>query len=406
MAKTMYSYKARNNKGDEINSTMEAESIADLLSKVKAQNLTLVKYAVAKSTDAPKKAEITGTVKMKDVLPFTHHLKTLYSAGVPLISGLEDLKGETSNPYFAQVLDNVCMALKNGSSLSDALAAYPKVFPKIYIALIRVGEATGNLDTALDSLIRFIERREETKGRLVSAMIYPVTLSFAVFCLILVLLLYLLPKIVQVYSDAGVLLPFPTRVIQGASNFLINNALILIVLAIAGVFMIIISRRNPGMRLTTDKWLLNLPLFGPLIIKDNASAFCSTLASLQKSGVDVSDSLGYCEEVLSNHYLKKKIQQVSKAIQEGERFSVAMKATEVFPSLVVTMVKVGDEAGKLDESLQKVCIFYDQEIPNSIKRFLQITENLIIFGAGGIVLFIIMGTLMPIYDLLKIVGKK
>lgn len=143
MAKTLYSYKARNNKGDEVNSSMEADSIADLLSKVKAQNLTLIKYAVAKSTDAPKKTELTGSVKMKDVLPFTHHLKTLYSAGVPLISGLEDLKGETSNPYFAQVLDNVCMSLKNGSSLSDALAAYPKVFPKIYIALIRVGEATG-----------------------------------------------------------------------------------------------------------------------------------------------------------------------------------------------------------------------------------------------------------------------
>lgn len=403
MAKMIYSYKARDNQGNEHTGSLEADSVGDLINKLKGQGLILIKQTVTGET--AKKAEVVGTVKMKEVLPFTHHMRTMYSAGVPLLSGLEDLKGETNNPYFAKIIDNLCLSLKNGSSLSDALSNYPQTFPKIYIALTRVGEATGNLDIAFESLINYLERREDTKGRLIGAMIYPATLIFAVTILILVLMLFLLPRIMGVYLQTGIELPLPTKILVAISNFLVTNILPILAIVSAIVGMIWYSRVNPVLRVKTDRWLLKLPVLGPLFVKDAASSFCNTMSALQKSGVDINESLTYCEEVITNHYLKKKIQQLSKAIQEGERFPVAMKATDVFPSLVVTMVKVGDESGKLDSSLKQVCEFYDREIPMAIKRFIQIMENLIVFGAGGVVLFIILATLMPIYSLVKILRK-
>ncbi len=402
MAKIMYSYRARDIQGKETSGNMEAESVSDLINKLKAKNLILIKQSTGKMD---KKEDIVGSVGMKDVLPFSHHLRTMYSAGVPILSGLEDLKHETANPYFAKVLDNICTSLKNGTSLSDSMAMYPHVFPKIYVAMTKVGEATGNLDIALDSLINYLERREETKGRIVSAMIYPVALSVAVTGLILLLLLFLLPRITKLYTDTGIDLPGPTKFLMAVSAFLWGNLLWLFLLAIGVGFFIYICRTNPQLKLKTDELMLRLPFFGDLMTKDAASAFCNTLASLQRSGVAINDSLKFCEDVVGNTYIKKKITELSRAIQEGERFPVAIKATGVFPSLVITMVKVGDESGKLDESLRKVCEFYDKEIPLAVKRFMQIMENMIIFGAGGAVLFIILATLMPIYKLIEIIRK-
>ncbi len=403
MAKMIYSYKARDIQGNESTGSIEADSVADLMGKLRGKGLTLIKHSTTGSVS--KKQEIVGAVKMKEIIPFTHHLRTMYGAGVPILAGLEDLRHETTNPYFSKILENICLSLKNGTALSDALTMYPKVFPKIYVAMAKVGEATGNLDLALDSLISYLERREETKGRLVSAMIYPIVMIFAVLCLVVILLTFLLPRITKLYTDTGIDLPGPTKFLMAISDFLIGNAIPLLALVGAIGFGIYMCRTNPTLKLKTDEFLLKVPFFGQLMIKDAAAAFCNTLSALQKSGVAVNESLKFCEEVVANTYLKKKIMELSRAIQEGERFPVALKNTGVFPSLVVTMVKVGDESGKVDESLRKVCEFYDKEIPMAIKRFMQIMENLIIFGAGGVVLFIILATLMPIYKLVQVIRK-
>lgn len=404
--KITFSYRAVDIRGTEESGSMEADSQADLMMKLRNKGLTLVKCSATGSVT--KKQEVIGSVKIKEILPFSHHLRTMYSAGVPILSGLEDLKQETTNPYFAKVLDNITLALKNGSSLSDAMAAYPQIFPKIYIAMTRVGEATGNLDMALDSVIAYLERREETKGRIISALIYPVVLSMAVFMLILILLFFLLPRITKIYTDAGVKpdkLPGPTRFIIAMKDFLGDNWMILLALGVLAFIGLIVCRKQPNLRVKTDEMLLRVPFFGSLMLKDAASSFCNTLASLQRSGVSVNESLKFCEDVIANSFIKKKISDLTRSIQEGERFPIALKKTGVFPSLVITMVKVGDESGKLDASLKQVCEFYDREIPAAIKRFMQISESAIIFGAGGIVLFIILATLMPIYQLVTLMKK-
>jgi len=405
-SKIIYSYRAVDIKGIETTGNMEADSQADLMQKLRNKGLTLIKCSATGSMT--KKQEVAGSVSIKEILPFSHHLRTMYSAGVPILSGLEDLKQETTNPYFAKVLDNITLSLKNGSSLSDAMAAYPQVFPKIYIAMARVGEATGNLDSALDSVIAYLERREETKGRIVSALIYPVVLCTAIFILVMILLFFLLPRITKVYEDAGVTpdkLPGPTRFVIGLKDLLVEQYPIILGVIFLGTIFLITCRKQQNLRIKMDEMLLKFPFFGSLMLKDAASAFCNTLSSLQKSGVSVNESLKFCEDVIANSFIKKKITDLTHAIQEGERFPVALKRTGVFPSLVITMVKVGDESGKLDASLKQVCEFYDKEIPAAIKRFMQLTESAIIFGAGGIVLFIILATLMPIYQLVTLIRK-
>ena len=292
MAEKLYSYNARDNNGNEVKGSMEASSVADLMTKLRGQGLILVKHSISK-TAAKQTTEAIGAVGMKDIIPFTQHLRSMYSAGVPLLTGLEDLKNEAQNPQLAQILDNVCGSLKNGVSLSDALRNYPNTFPKIYIALAKVGEATGNLDVALESLVKYLKRRQETKGRLVGAMIYPAVLIVAVIGLILVLLTFLLPKIAKVYVDAGIDLPGPTKFLMAVSGFIVSNWLILTILLLIFIGFVIFSRTNTQLRLTTDRWILKVPFFGTLLTKDAAATFSNTLSTLQKSGVEINESLGY-----------------------------------------------------------------------------------------------------------------
>lgn len=403
-----FAYKARDKAGKEVKGKMRAESLAHLTLQLKEQGLTLIECLKGAE---PAKARVpvataATKVKMKYIIPFTHHLKVLYGAGIPLITGIENLQKDAPHPSLKRLLENVKSSLEEGNSLSESFAKYPRTFPPIYIAIVRIGEATGNLDQVLGRVADFLERGQETKSRLTQAMIYPLVLGGAVFGLILLLLLFLLPRITDVFEKTNIELPTPTIMLRNISHFITGNILILGGAALALIIFLIMTRKVKALKQPTDKLLLKIPIFGTLLLKDAASSFSYTLSILYKSGVEINEALTYCQEITNNLHIRAMIEKAKVYIENGEPLAVALEDTKVFPPLVMTMVKVGDDTGKLDETLEKVCEFYDREIPIAIKNFMSLLEPAIIFGAGGIVIFIILATLMPIYKIIQVIGKR
>ncbi len=399
-SKMVFTYKARNFGGQEVVGKQEASNMADLTIQLKEQGLILIKGKKEKKKAAPI-VLFEGKVPLKELIPFTHQMRILYAAGVPILAGLEDIKDVSKNPSMQRAIGNVCQTLKNGSSLSEAMSQHPKAFDKLYCGITQVGEATGKLDVALERLAHYLEKRLETGNRIKSAMIYPTMLCSAIGALVLLLLTVVLPSIMELFTNNNAVLPVPTQIVMFLSDWLTGNWPLLLIFMIASIICLVVGRRIPRTRHMMDFLMTKLPIFGTLVVKDAASAFSNTLATLYKSGINISDALVHCEEVVGNTYIKNGIHRARLAVEEGGALFESLRDTGTMPPLVISMIKVGEESGNLNETLEMVCKFYDEEIPRAIKTFMGLLEPTIIVVAGGLVAFIILATLLPIYTLMQ-----
>ena len=396
MAKTTFRYQAMDKSGRAQVGFATVESAQALERTLAAKGLTLTDVQVV--TEGAR-ALRGAKVKPKHLITFTLHFVALFSAGVPLLTALDDLAKGTESPTMKAVIAEITEQVRGGTALSRALAQFPKIFPETYVTLVEAGEAAGRLDSVMTRIAEYLEWTEETKGAVQSAMIYPIILMGAVFGLVIMILVVLIPRLRLIFDGAGFALPVPTQIVLWVSDTLTLQWPLCILTAVVLVmsFMGIASTKKG--RWTIHFLQLTLPVLGPLVRKVCAARFTSTLSNLLSSGVDMVHALEITARVAGNQLFEDAIVDANERVRRGEALGDALDKSKVFQPLVISMIHAGERTGTMDTTLATVNRFYDKEIPASVKRLLAMMEPCIIVVAGGIVGFIIAAAMMPIFKL-------
>jgi general secretion pathway protein F len=332
-----------------------------------------------------------------DILTFTTELSSLLGAGLPLDRSLNILSDISESGEMKNIIKSVLKSIREGSSFSDALQKHPRVFPKLYVNMIRAGEAGGVLDVVLDKLNEFLESSRELKDHVFSAMIYPVILLFTGGASIVVLLTWVLPKFSVIFSEMHTQLPASTRMIIGFSEAIASYWWILLACAAGGWVVFRNYVKTPAGRLQWDSF--KLKLMGDVIRKIETARFARTLGTLLRSGVPLLQALHNSKDIINNQVIASAIDTVSRGAKEGKGIAAPLAAANVLPALALSMIKVGEETGQLDTMLLKVAVTYEKSLRIAIKRFVSLMEPALILGMGLVIGFIVLSMLMAIFSI-------
>ncbi len=339
-----------------------------------------------------------GRVRQRDLLLMTQELAALLSAGLPLDRALSVVTGLTKKAEFHQAIEQILRHVQRGKSLAEALAEYPKIFPPLYINMVKAGELGGFLNTALTRLAEYVERAQEVQDEVKSALAYPTILVCAGGAAIVLMFTFVLPKFAVLFEDMGEALPASTRFLLVVSHF-IRDYWWLLALSVAacgaGLWRYLAS---PQGRLTWDGWSLRIVLIGQLLQKREVGRFARTLGTLLKSGVPLLQAMELVEEVVGNRVISRTLTDVRVGVQEGEGIAGPLAASGVFPSLALQMVSVGEETGQLDEMLIQVAEYYEKDTRNQLRRLTSLVEPVLILTMGLIVGFVVIAMLLGLFS--------
>lgn len=394
-----YTYTAKDGPQDSKQGYIEAESEQDAVNKLVGMGYfpTSVKY----ETLSLDKQAVFGMrrIPQKEIVLFTRQLSSLIDSGVNILNALNLVSAQAANKHLSVVLNDISGRIKDGKSLSDSLAAFPNLFSNLYCAMVRTGEASGKLNSALKSMTEFLEEQEEFKSSLRGALIYPAIVLIVSILTVVGLLVFVIPRLVGTLQDMGAALPLPTKILVDTSAFIRGYWwLIVCVIAIA-VFLIQRMRASPKGRVSWDNFKLGLPLFGQILLKSELSRLTRTLSLLLSSGLPITPALDISGSILENQPLKQEVVRFKEEINRGSSLSASLKSSKLFPELIVNIVAIGEETGSLDKSLMRVAEDYEKEVGRSLKDFITLLEPVIILVMGAIVGFIVLAMLLPIFQI-------
>ena len=342
-------------------------------------------------------------INRKDLTIVTRQLAILLGAGLPLIRSLRTLESQAKNPAVKIILGKTADTVEGGATFAEALSEHPKSFDKLYLNMVRAGEASGAMEVILDRLASFMEKAARIAGKVKSAMIYPTVVLTVSISAIIALMVLIVPNFSKIFADLlpGEPLPGFTNLIIGISNTLISHWY----MYVGGVGSVVVSYivivRIPALKWYVDWVKYNMPLFGPIISKTAISRFSRTLGTLMSSGVPVLSSLAIVKETSGNETVAIAIQKVHDAVKEGEGISKPLGGTKIFPDMVISMVEVGEETGKLPEMLDKIANTYDEEVDNAVGALTSMIEPLMIIGLAVIVGSIVIALFMPLAKIIE-----
>ncbi|MEO8195418.1 MAG: type II secretion system F family protein [Thermoanaerobaculia bacterium] len=340
-------------------------------------------------------------VGAKRVAIFTRQFSVMLDAGLPLVQCLEILGEQEEHRTFREIIQQVRTDVESGSNLADAMRKHPKAFDNLYVSMIAAGEAGGILDVILQRLATYIEKVVRLNAQVQSALIYPVSIIVIAAGVVTIILWKVIPVFAQLFAGLGGELPFLTRAVVGASNFL-GRFFPLIIIAI---FLIIAAvkkyHKTERGRRVIDGFMLKLPVVGMLVRKIAVARFCRTLSTLTASGVPILDGLEITAKTSGNAIVEDAIMAVRKSVEEGKTISGPLAETKVFPPMVVQMVNVGEQTGALDQMLSKIADFYEEEVDTAVAGLMKLLEPLMIVVLGGIIGTIVTAMYMPMYAILQ-----
>ena len=397
-----YSYTASDSLGKVLHGVIPAENDLDLANKVSGLGHYLIR---AKVVANPVKVNYRlRRLKPRDVLTFTIHLYALLDSGAHLSSALGDLARDAAVDDVRKLIEDIRLRVEGGMSLRESLSYHPKSFPKIYTAVVGAGESTGKLLSALKDLIGLLEWQLELRSKMTEAMVYPLTLICAMMGVVILLVVKVIPIFEPLFAQGGISLPLPTRIVLGVSSFVRSFWYLCLATPVLLVVGYKFYYSTPGGRYVIDNFKLKLPVFGELLRKVALSRFCRTFAISLKSGVTVLSSLDIASEVVGNIRLERSVAKARDSVNVGEKISTSLQATGDFPPLVVRMIGVGEQSGSLPEALDKVNLFYDREVPATIKMMFTFFEPAMIVVIGVVVGGIAISVLLPMFQLAQVIG--
>ena len=345
-----------------------------------------------------------GRVGSQEFLVFNQELATLLKAGMPLVQSLDILRQRVSNATFKAALDVIHEKVRAGTALSDAFAERPDLFPAIYSASLMAGERSGNLDDVIRRYVAYEKIVSSVRRRTVSALIYPAVLVLMMFGLIGIIVLRVVPAFSDFYANFGRQLPFSTRVIVGVSNLVVSNIWLIVIGLAALVVGVAAWARQPGQRARFHRFLLELPWAGETFRKFATSQLARTLATLLGGGIPLVHALEIAGRSIGNQHLSTQLEKVNQQVREGQSFADGLRGIGVFPDVAVKMVEVGESTGALQEMLNSLADFYDEEIETEVGRFITLVEPILLVVMGVIIAFVVLALYMPLFELTSLVG--
>ena len=401
----LYQYQAFDQAGVLHKGSEDAVSESDLRQRLRSQQLYPKEIRVSRNTShsfLPKR----GTNYKRALTLFTRQFEVLMDATIPYDKALQLIIEQTEDMGFKEILAEVRARVVEGGSLADALQLYPKIFPEMYISMIRSGENSGNLGTILKRLADYYETQERLRGRLKSAMIYPAFMLVFSLLVVVFMVTYIVPKITQIFASKGTLLPLPTRILMGLSDFMVHSWYLVLIGLVILIFGFSAFLRSEFGKKVLQQLQLKAPLIGPLMQKVLIARFCQTLGTLLGSGVDLKTALEISRHVVVNQLL---IEQLNKMIIEvnnkGIPLSAAMGRTGYFPDYVQYVVAIGEEAARVDELLERVANRMQEEVSRLLEGLTALLQPTMIVLMGGIVGFIALSVLLPMLNMNQLLGR-
>lgn len=393
-----FQYKAIDQDGHRARGRLDAYNEVDLELRLRKMGLDLItSRMLAKNAPAIGSSSITR----QDLITFCFDMEQISRAGIPLVEGLRDLRDGLTNPRFREVLTSTLEDIEGGKTLSESLAAYPKVFNKVFLSLIRAGELSGQLTEVFENLGATLRWQDELIAQTRKLLIYPAMVFVVVGAVVIFLLLYLVPQIVGLLKTMGLELPLQTRILIALSEFTANYWYLLIVVPVLvvsiGGFAV---RASPRAKYAFDYLLLRLPVIGQILQKILLARFANFFALMYRSGITVLDAMQTSEEIVANDYVADGLRRASQQINAGENLSEAFQNLGMFPPLVVRMLRVGETTGALDTALMNITYFYNRDVKESVDKALKLLEPMLTLFLGIILALILFSVLTPVYDIL------
>ncbi|MFH2047495.1 MAG: type II secretion system F family protein [Pseudomonadota bacterium] len=390
----VFSYRTSTRSGEILEGVIEAADENSAIKRLKDTGVIPLKVTAQKEIFKIK----TGLRSSKaDIQAFTEELSVLINAGLPLDKSLDIILHVTENSGMKSIVQSLQRSVREGSSFSDALIKHPRIFPRLYINMVRAGEASGVLHVVLEKLNEFLESSKELKDNIISSMIYPSILIITGGISLIVLMTFVLPKFSAIFAELGGALPLPTRILISASKAIKAIWWLLLPAIIAGWIAVKYYISTPGGRYKWDA--IKIKSVGDLIAKLETARFCRTLGMLLKSGVPLIQALNNAKDVISNQVFASALNAVSKGAKEGRGIVLPLTEANIFPPLALSMIKVGEDTGQLDDMLLKVASTYEKALRETVKRFMSLLEPLMILLMGLIIGFIVISMLIGIFSI-------
>lgn len=395
----LFAYTAVDPSGRTVRATIEADDERLVLAKLREQSLTATE--IKKAGKSGMKSFGKKKFKPKSLVVFSRQFATMIDAGIPILRCLEIMHSQMKDAGLKEALESITVDVKGGAQLNDALAKHPRIFNKLYVNMIRAAELGGILDTILDRLSGFLEYEAEIKGKIKSAMMYPVLVLIFSQIMLFVLFSFVLPKFKEIFTGMNVEMPPVTKALFAMGDFMQHFWWMILLLGIGGYFGLKTYAKTPKGRWQLDMIKLKLPVIGELTLKMSVARFSRTFGTLINSGVPMMRSLEIVGETLGNKVLSEAIDQTRLSIREGNKLSAPLVQSGLFPNMVTCMIDIGEESGRLSEMLVKVGDFYDQEIEATVKGLTSMIEPMLIIFLGVVVGFIAISIMTPMFKLVN-----
>ncbi|MCA9410981.1 MAG: type II secretion system F family protein [Candidatus Omnitrophica bacterium] len=402
-----FEYSARDrSSGKTVQGIIEAVSQVEGLGILKDRGLlvTSINESRSRRKSTANKRKKKKRITIDDKVLFSRQMATMVNAGLPLIEGLSILGENIENGSFAAVINQIKSDVEGGDTLTDAMAKHPRVFDTLYVNLIRAGEAAGMLDQILLQLSTYLEKASSLQRKIKSAMIYPSVIVSVAVAVVTLLLIKVVPIFAEIFDSFDAELPAPTKLMIGASEFLQANFLYFLIGGVVGGFLFKQYIRTEQGRFQFDKALLKFPIIGELFQKVAIAKFTRTFSTLLRSGVNIIVSLEIVAKSSGNKVVEKAVFNVRDSIKEGESIATPLKEADVFPSMVVRMIDIGERTGALDEMLIKIADYYEEQVDIAVAGLTSLMEPLIICFLGVVVGGIVISMFLPMFQLGSIVG--
>jgi type IV pilus assembly protein PilC len=397
-----FAYSGRTRQGQTVSGERIAETMDGAVAALRREQILVTQISPVKEAAAKAAAKPGGKkVKSKSLAVFTRQFSVMIDAGLPLVQCLEILGTQEEDKGFSSVILATRGDVEGGASLADAMKKHPKTFDPLFTNMIAAGEAGGILDTILKRLATYIEKAVKLKSQVQSAMIYPIAVIVIAALVVGVILWKVIPTFANLFAGLGAELPLPTRIVIALSNGLVRFMPFILVGIGAFVFAFRSYYASPNGRRVIDAVVLKLPVLGSLMRKIAVSRFCRTLSTLLASGVSILEALDITARTAGNAIIEEAIQTTRKSIERGETIAQPLRETNVFPSMVVQMISVGEATGALDTMLSKIADFYEEEVDVAVAGLLTLLEPIMIFFLGTVVGGIVIAMYLPIFDLIS-----
>src|SRR5438094_1524515 len=344
-------------------------------------------------------------INTREFLVFNQELATLLKAGMPLVQSLDLLRRRVLSTTFRTVLDDIHEKVRSGTALSDAFGSHGDLFPRVYTASLLAGERSGSLDTVLRRFVEYTKIIATVKRKTVSALVYPAILITLALVLVSIIVLKVVPAFSDFYATFGAQLPFATRTILGISTFVRQQFFVIIGAAVIAIVTFVVWVRRPRQHSRFDDLVLRLPVLGPVAAKFATSQMARTLATLLGGGLPLVNALDIAARSIGNQYMAAQLDVVSVRVREGESFAGALEGRGVFPDVAVKMAEVGESTGALQDMLNTVAAFYDEEISTNMERFVTLVEPVLLVIMGLVIAGLLLALYMPLFQLSSVLGQ-